>query len=52
MKKTLYFFSDGTLQRKDNTIFYETENNKRFLPVEDVSAIMIFVEVNFNKTFL
>lgn len=52
MKKTLYFFSDGTLQRKDNTIFYETENNKRFLPVEDVSEIMIFGEVNFNKTLL
>lgn len=52
MKKTLYFFSEGTLQRKDNTIFYETENNKRFLPVEDVSEIMIFGEVNFNKTLL
>ena len=52
MKKTLYFFSDGILQRKDNTIFYETENNKRFLPVEDVSEIMIFGEVNFNKTLL
>ena len=52
MKKTLYFFSDGILQRKDNTIFDETENNKRFLPVEDVSEIMIFGEVNFNKTLL
>jgi len=53
MKKTLYFFSNGTLQRKDNTIFFETENGKRrFLPIEDVREILVFGEVNFNKALI
>lgn len=52
MKKTLYFFSDGVLQRKDNTIFFETAEGRRFLPVEDVGEIMVFGEVNFNKALV
>lgn len=52
MKKTLYFFSDGELQRKDNTIFFEGASGRRFLPIEDVGDIMVFGEVNFNKRLL
>lgn len=52
MKKTLYFFSDGELKRKDNTIFFEGESGRRFLPVEDVGDIMVFGEVDFNKRLL
>lgn len=52
MKKTLYFFSDGVLQRKDNTIFFETAEGRRFLPVEDVGEIMVFGEVIFNKALV
>lgn len=52
MKKSLYIFSDGELKRKDNTLFYETEAGKRFLPVEDTKEIMAFGEVTFNKKLL
>lgn len=52
MKKTLYFFSDGQLKRKDNTIYFEGEAGRRFLPVEDVGEIMVFGEVDFNKSLL
>lgn len=52
MKKTLYFFSDGILQRKDNTIFFETAAGRRFLPVEDVAEIMVFGDVGFNKALV
>lgn len=52
MKKSLYIFSDGELKRKDNTLFYETEAGKRFLPVEDTKEIMAFGEVSFNKSLL
>lgn len=52
MKKTLYFFSDGILQRKDNTIFFETTAGRRFLPVEDVAEIMVFGDVEFNKALV
>lgn len=53
MKKTIYFFSDGTLRRKDNTIYFETtEGERRFLPVEDVGEIQVFGEVDFNKELI
>ncbi|MEA4884833.1 MAG: type I-B CRISPR-associated endonuclease Cas1b [Clostridia bacterium] len=53
MKRTFYLFSNGELKRKDNTIYFETENGeKRFLPVEDISEIMAFGEVSLNKRLL
>jgi CRISPR-associated protein Cas1 len=53
MKKTLYFFSNGTLKRKDNTLFYETEDGKRrFFPIEDIREILAFGEINFNKALI
>jgi len=52
MKKTLYVFSEGELKRKDNTLCFETSEGKKYLPVEDVNEIMVFGEVNFNKSLL
>lgn len=52
MKKTIYVFNDGQFKRKDNTIFFESEGGKRFLPVEDIKEIHIFSEVDLNKRFL
>jgi len=52
MKKTLYIFSNGELSRKDNTLYFETEENRRFIPVEDTGEIMIFGEVSVNKKLL
>jgi len=53
MKKTLYFFSNGTLRRKDNTIYFENETGeRRFLPVEDIGEIQVFGEVDFNKELI
>lgn len=52
MKKTIYIFSDGDLQRKDNTICFSTENGKKYLPVEDINELFLFGEVNLNKRFL
>lgn len=52
MKKSLYIFSEGELKRKDNTLVYETEAGKKYLPVEDIKEIMAFGEVNFNKSLL
>lgn len=52
MKKILYFFSNGELARKDNTLCFEGEAGRRFVPVEDVSDIMIFGEVEINKRLL
>lgn len=52
MKKTLYIFSDGKLERKDNTLCFETEDAKRYLPVEDTGEIMAFGEIDLNKRLL
>lgn len=52
MKKTLYIFSNGELVRKDNTLCFETEENRKFIPVEDTGEIMVFGEVNVNKKLL
>ena len=52
MKKTLYIFSSGELARKDNTLYFEAEAGRRFIPVEDTGEIMIFGEVDVNKRLL
>ncbi len=52
MKKTIYIFSDGELKRKENTLYFETEEGKKYIPVENTSEIMVFGEVSVNKRLL
>lgn len=52
MKRPIYIFSNGELKRKDNTLFFENEDGKRYIPVNNTSEIHIFGEVNINKRFL
>ena len=52
MKKTLYIFTNGELVRKDNTLYFEGADFRKFIPVEDTGEIMIFGEVTFNKKLL
>lgn len=52
MKKSAYIFNDGELKRKDNTLLFENEQDKKYLPIEDLSDIYIFGEVNVSKKFL
>lgn len=53
MGKTLYLMSDGELKKKDNTLYIVREERKpRYLPVETLDEIMVFGEVDFNKSLL
>lgn len=53
MKGTIFVFSNGELKRKENTIYFEGENNtKKFIPVENTSELHIFGEVTINKEVL
>jgi len=52
MQKSLYVLSEGILSRKDNTLCFQTEEGKRYLPVENVKEIFVFSEVDFNRRFL
>jgi CRISPR-associated protein Cas1 len=52
LQKTVYIFSNGSLRREGNTLCYQTEEGKKFLPVEDIQEIMVFGEVELNKKLL
>ena len=40
MKKSLFVYNEGTLQRHDNTIrFIDTAGNKKDIPIETVGEI-------------
>ncbi|MER3451925.1 MAG: subtype I-B CRISPR-associated endonuclease Cas1 [Thermus sp.] len=61
MPKPVYVFSSGRLSRLANTIVFETDaspqgeqvkERKRHLPVEQVSELYLFGEVDLNKRFL
>lgn len=52
MKKNRYLFSDGALKRKDNTIYFETEEGRSYIPVEALNDLYVFGEINLNKKLL
>jgi len=52
MRKSAYFFNDGELKRKDNTVCFQTEDGTKYLPIEDLSDIYVFGEVSVSKKFL
>lgn len=52
MNKDIYIFSNGELRRKDNTLYFESSEGKKYLPVEEINNIWIFGDVNVNKRFL
>jgi len=53
MKKSLYLFSSGKIFRRENTIWFESlEGEKKQIPVESISEIEAFGEVEVNKRAL
>ena len=52
MKKPIYIFNDGQLKRKDNTLLFIKENEKKVLPINAISEIHIFGEIDLNKRVL
>jgi CRISPR-associated protein Cas1 len=52
MKERLYIFSNGELKRQENTLYFDGEKGKRYIPVEHTSEILIFGEVSINKKLL
>jgi CRISPR-associated protein Cas1 len=52
MKRTIYIFSDGEIKRKGNTIYFESSEGKKYVPIENTQEILIFGEVSLNKRLL
>jgi CRISPR-associated protein Cas1 len=52
MNKDFYIFHGGRLSRKDSTVlFMDQENRKRTLPIQQIEALHVFGEVDFNTSF-
>ena len=52
MKQSLYFFSNCTIKRKDNTLMFEINGIKKYRPIEAVSDIFLFSEHTLNTKLL
>lgn len=53
MEESCYFFTDGKISRKDNTLRFESsDGNKRDLPIENVDDIYVMTEMSFNTSLL
>ncbi len=53
MEESYYFFTDGTISRKDNTLrFTSSEGTKRDLPIENIDDIYVMSEMSFNTSLL
>jgi CRISPR-associated protein Cas1 len=52
MKKSIYIFSDGELHRKQNTLYFEGEKSRKYVPVENTGEMLIMGEVTINKKLL
>jgi CRISPR-associated protein Cas1 len=52
MKQPIYLFSGGRLSRRQNTLVLQGGEGKKYIPVERISEIQVFGEVDFNKRLL
>lgn len=52
IKKSIFLFRSGILSRKDNTLLFETEADKKVIPVETVDDVHVFGDIDINKRVL
>ncbi|ACO03961.1 MAG TPA: type I-B CRISPR-associated endonuclease Cas1 [Persephonella sp.] len=56
MSRRFYINSNGRLRRKENTLYFETEQNgeivKKALPINDIDVIYVFGELDINTKAL
>ena len=53
MKDSYYFYSDGQIKRKDNTLqFVNTSGEKRDIPIERISEIYVMSEMTVNTSMI
>lgn len=53
MGRDYYVFSNGRIQRKENTIYFvNSDNSKKAIPIEEVERLHLFGEVDFNTKLL
>lgn len=50
--KNIFILSSGDLRREGNTLCFESQSGKKFVPITSVSSIYLFGEVSLNKRLL
>lgn len=53
IKKSYYFFNNGSIKRKDNTLQFTLEDsNKNDIPIEQISDMYVFSEMSMNTQII
>ncbi len=53
MGQSFYIYNNGTLQRKDNTVRFTTQDEeKKDIPIERISDIYVMTEISFNTALI
>ncbi len=52
LNKTVWIFKSGDLIRSDNTLLFQNDEGKKYLPVEGINEIFLFGEVTLNTKLL
>lgn len=52
MARNYYIFRNGRIRRSQNTVFIETEEGRKILPVNDVDQLFVFGEMDLNTSFI
>lgn len=52
MGRSFYIFSSGELERRENTLCFNSEGGKRFIPVSEVEQIFLMGENTFNTKLI
>ena len=50
--KDIYITKSGTLSRKDNSLLFQNEKEKRTIPIKDINSIYAFGEININSKLM
>ncbi|HQC37061.1 MAG TPA: CRISPR-associated endonuclease Cas1, partial [Thermotogota bacterium] len=48
----IYLFKSGTFHRENNTLSLRSEGEIKYIPIENISEIKVFGEVDINKRIL
>lgn len=52
MKRSYYITISGRLRRKDNTVYFESESTKKYLPISNIETLYLFGEIDLNSKAL
>ena len=52
MKRSYYITTDGRIRRKDNTVYFEGSDKRKYLPVNDIETLYLFGEIDLNSKAL